>query len=275
LKRIDTDRAREIVKEQRPSASTFDLVCNYLGALELRDAHGRVIVPEWRTKRARMIFTMLSAKHPKGCTKDELVRACWPKKDAEQAVHSLQVELSSLRKMLLGMVDRRFNSENLIVCRNDNYTIDTRLRIRKDIQEFEVLVREAAAREGGNRARSMDLYGQALDIYRGDFCTSLSFNWCAEMRAYYRAMVLTVLKNMARMRLEDGDPKTALTLYHRAQQFDQYDEAIHIGIMRCLAALRDADGVQRQYQRLVQTLREFDIPQPSNEAIEIYKESFS
>jgi two-component SAPR family response regulator len=121
----------------------------------------------------------------------------------------------------------------------------------------------------------MNLYGQALDIYRGDFCTSLSFDWCAEMRAYYREMVLTVLKKMARMRLEDGNPKAALTFYHRAQQLDQYDEAIHIGIMRCLTALKDADGVQRQYQRLVQTLREFDIPQPSNEAVEIYKESFS
>ncbi|MGD9379882.1 MAG: tetratricopeptide repeat protein [candidate division WOR-3 bacterium] len=275
LKRIDTDRAREIVKEHRPMASTFDLVCNYLGTLELRDVHGRVIVPKWRTKRARMIFTMLSAKHPKGCTKDELVNACWPKKDAEQAVHSLQVELSSLRKMLLGMVDRRFSSENLIMCRNDNYAMNPRLCIRKDIQEFEVLVREAAAREGADRAGSMNLYGQALDIYRGDFCTSLSFDWCAEMRAYYREMVLTVLKKMARMRLEDGNPKAALTFYHRAQQLDQYDEAIHIGIMRCLTALKDADGVQRQYQRLVQTLREFDIPQPSNEAVEIYKESFS
>ena len=274
LKRIDSDRAREIVKERRPVTSTFDLACNYLGTLEIRDANGRVIVPKWRTKRARIIFIMLSAKHPKGCTRDELVDACWPRKDTEQAVHSLQVELSSLRKVLLDMVGKRFGSDNLIICRNENYTMDSRLCIKKDIEEFEVLVREAAAREGTDRTRSMGMYGKALHIYRGDFCTSLSFDWCAEMRAYYREMVLTVMKKMAGMHLENRNPKVALTFYHRAQQLDQYDEAIHVGIMRCLAALKDADGVQRQYQRLVQTLREFDIQQPSSEAIKIYKESF-
>ena len=275
LKRIDTDRARGIAREHQPVVSTPDLECNYLGSLQIRDAHGGVIVPKWRTSRARIVFIMLTAKHPKGCTKDELIDACWPKKEAGQAVHSLQVELSSLRKMLHEMVDKRFGSENLIVCRSDNYTISSRLSIAKDIRRFESLAREAAAREGLDRERSMRMYNQALDIYRGDFCSNLTFDWCAEIRAYYRNMVLTVLKKMARMNLEDRRANEALALYRRAQQLDQYDEAIHIGIMRCLAALKDADGVQRQYQRLVQTLREFDMLQPSNEAIEIYKESFS
>lgn len=275
LKRIDTEPARKIVKEHRMVASAFDLECNYLGSLKIRDVHGRVIVPKWRTRRARIIFIMMSAKHPKGCTKDELLTACWPKKDADQAVHSLQVELSSLRKMLLEMVDKRFGSGNLIVCRNDKYTINPRLGVKKDIEQFESLVREAAARESVDREGSINTYRKALEMYRGDFCSDLSFDWCAEMRAYYRGVVLTVLKNIARLQLEERHPREALALYRRAQQLDQYDEAIHIGIMRCLSVLKDADGVQRQYQQLVQTLREFDIAQPSDEAITIYKESFN
>lgn len=275
LKRIDTDKAGDIVRKFSSVDGKFDLECNYLGRLEIKDANGRVITPAWRTTRARTLFIMLSANHPKGCTKDELVDACWPRKDVEQAVHSLQVEMSSLRKMLRNLIDSRFNSDRIIICRDQYYSLTPGLCIKKDIRQFEVLVREALVRESADRAYSMNMYDQACKMYRGDFCSNLSFDWCVDMRAYYREMIMKVLKKMAQIHYDAENPGEALTLYHRAQHFDQYDEAIHVGIMRCLAALKDADGVQRQYGLLVQTLRELDIPQPSSEATEIYQASFS
>jgi LuxR family maltose regulon positive regulatory protein len=275
LRRIGTDEADEIIRKSRAVEGRFDLECNYLGCLEIKDVDGRVIVPKWRTNRARMLFIMLSANHPKGCTRDELLNACWPKKEAAQAIHSLQVEVSSLRKMLRDLIDGRFSREDLIICRDQHYSLNPHLCIKKDIQQFEVLVRGASVRESADRIGSISMYDQACKMYHGDFCSNLSFDWCAVMRSYYREMIMKVLKKMAQIQYDLQNPREALNLYQRAQALDQYDEAIHIGIMRCLAALKDADGVQRQYGLLVRMLRELDIPQPSGEATEIYQRSLS
>ena len=94
------------------------------------------------------------------------------------------------------------------------------------------------------------------------------------MRAYDSEMMIKVLKKLAKARYDDGNPVEALSMYQRAQHFDHYDEAVHVGIMRCLAAMKDASGVQQQYKLLIQTLRELEIAQPSSEAIEIYRASF-
>ncbi len=273
LHRIDTDRAREISRRFSVTEGKYDLECNYLGRLEIRGSDARVVVPKWRTNRARTLFIMLSANHPRGCTKKELLDACWPKKDAEQAIHSLQVEVSSVRKILQDVLGKRFDHDNLIICRAGKYSLNPVLAIKKDIQQFEALVHEASLRESADPAASIKLYGQACGMYRGDFCSNLSFDWCAANRSYYRGIIMKVLKKMASLHYGLQEHDKALKLYQQAAALDQYDEAIHIGIMRCLFALRDADGAQRQYGLLARMLRELDIPQPSVEATEIYKAS--
>jgi LuxR family maltose regulon positive regulatory protein len=274
LKRMDTDAARNAMMRVRSTEKNYDFECDYLGCLEIKDAYGRVITPEWRTSRAKMIFIILSAKHPDGCTKEQLVDACWPRKPANQAVRSLQVEMSALRRTLRRFLASQIGSESVILYRAQKYLLNPRLMIKKDFQHFEGLVHEATATESIDLAKSMELYERARAMYHGDFCEDLSLDWIANMRGYYREMMMKVLKKMAGSRYHERKIKDALALYRDAQHFDQYDESIHIGIMRCLAAMKDTDGVQQQYQTLVRTLKELDNLQPSSEAVEIYRASF-
>jgi LuxR family maltose regulon positive regulatory protein len=273
LERIDTPKAREVLNRIRPGGIAYHLECSYLGGLEIKNQYGHVISPEWRTSRAKMLFIMLSGNHPKGCTREELLNACWPQREVERAVHSLQVEVSSLRKMLHEMVDAEFESDDVISYRNGYYSLNPRLCIKKDVQQFEALVHEAMARESTEHGQSKRLYAQAWQMYRGDFCADLSTDWCTSMRAYYRKMAVDVLKKLAQFNFHEKNFGEALTLYQKVQLLDEYDEAIYIGIMRCLAALKDKDGVQRQYKLLVHTLRELDVSAPSREATEIYEDS--
>jgi ATP/maltotriose-dependent transcriptional regulator MalT/DNA-binding SARP family transcriptional activator len=273
LKRINTDKAQDIVQRLSIEKRGHDLECNYLGQLEIKDVNGRVITANWRTNRAKALFIMLSMNHPKGCTKDELVGACWPQRPLSQAVHSLQVELSALRKMIRKLVDSEFDSDNIITFRDQIYSLNPRMRIKKDVQEFEVLINGAAARETTDRAQSIQLYNQALVLYRGDFCDDLRVDWCADMRPYFKEMALRAMKKLAQFSYDAGDVNQALALFREAESRDPYDEKIHIGIMRCLTVLKDSDGVQKQYQMLVSALSELDISSPSREATQLYQES--
>jgi len=273
MKRIDTDRAQDIVSSLDIKRGGYDFECCYFGSFEMRDTNGNVITPRWRTNRTRTIFVALSVNHPKGCTKEMLVDLCWPRKRMEQAVRSLQVEISYLRKLLDRIVGARSRSASPIVYRDSHYALAPRFVIKRDVVLFEKLVHEAMAIESMDRQKSIQLYSNAADVYRGDFCEGFTEEWCASMRSYYREMMLNVLKKLAFLTYDANDPEGALILYRRAQAIDHYDETLHIGVMRCLALLKDRKGVQRQYQILTKTLKDLDITLPSREATEIYEES--
>ena len=270
---IDTDRARDIVSRLDIKRGSYDFECRYFGTFEILDTNGNVITPRWRTNRTRTIFVVLSINHPKGCTKEMLIDLCWPRKKMDQAVRSLQVEISSLRKLLHRIIGARSRLASLIVYRDGHYAMAPRLVIKRDVTLFEKSVHEAMAMESIDCQRSIQSYSHAVDVYRGDFCEGFTEEWCASMRSYYREMMLNVLKKLALLSYDEHDPGGALLLYRRAQAIDPYDETLHIGVMRCLTMLKDRKGVQRQYQILAKTLRDLDIALPSREATEIYEES--
>lgn len=273
MKSIDTDRTRDILSSMNIKRGSYDFECSYFGSFEVRDTNGKLITPRWRTNRTRTIFVALSINHPKGCTKEMLVDLCWPRKKMDQAVRSLQVEISSLRKLLDRIIDARSRPASPIVYRDNHYSMASRLVIKRDVTFFEKSVHEAMAMESVDRKKSIQAYSHAADIYRGDFCEGFAEEWCTSMRSYYREMMLNVLKKLARLSYDAQDPGRALVFYRRAQAIDRYDETVHIGVMRCLAVLKDREGVQRQYQILTQTLRDLDITLPSREATQIYEES--
>ncbi len=270
---IDTEKARDIVSRFDIEQGSFDFECRYFGSFEIRDSSGNIITPRWRTARTKAIFVALSMNHPKGCTKEMLVDICWPRKRLDQAVRSLQVEISSLRKLTHSMIARRARSLSPIMYRDNHYMLNPRFIIKRDITQFEKLVHEAMALESTDQRRSRELYAQAVDLYRGDFCEGFVEDWYSNIRSYYREMILNVLKKLARFSYREQNLENALSLYRRAQDIDRYDEMVHIGIMRCLSFLRDKEGVQRQYQILTRALKDLDINIPSREATEIYQES--
>jgi two-component SAPR family response regulator len=114
---------------------------------------------------------------------------------------------------------------------------------------------------------------QALDLYRGDFCEHIDAEWCEDIRSYYRKTVVDVLKKMGRVSFEDKSYQESLDFLGRALGIDDTDEAVHISVMRCLQAVNDKDGVQKQYKKLVKALNRMGISLPSSEAKEIYQAS--
>jgi len=273
IRLIETDKARDILSRVDDRSGSYDFECRYFGSFELRDANGTSITPHWRTNRTRTIFIALSVNHPKGCTKEMLVDMCWPRKKTDQAVRSLQVEISSLRRLLDKIMPATPKSISPIVYRDNRYMLAPNTVIKRDIVLFEEFVHEAMAAESIDRQKSIQAYTHAVEIYQGDFCENSSHDWCSSMRSYYREMMLSVLKKLAQLTYDEYGPEKALSLYRRAQSIDPYDETLHIGVMRCLSALKDREGVQRQYQILTKTLKDLDIRLPSQEATRIYQES--
>ncbi len=272
LRKINTEEAKEIVGRIRVNKGIYDFECSFFGTLEIKDFKGRVIKPNWRTNKTKTLFIILSINHPKGCARDQLINTFWPNKGMREAAHSLQVEISSLRKLLMEILKSDFEAKSVILYKNQNYYLNPRFYIKTDVQEFEELIKEAAAKESTDKSESIQLYNKALEIYHGDFCEDITDDWCGNMKIHYKETMLRILKKLGQIYYDSNNYVKALDFYQRALEFNEYDEETHLALMRCFAALKDKNGVQRQYRVLMRNLQKIGLSNPSSEAIDIYKE---
>jgi len=272
LGEINTDAARILLARQQIKKGIYDIAGNFFGPLEVRNSRNKSITPHWRTKKGKALFVFLIINQPTGCTKDQLIDAFWPDKDLREAAHSLQVEISSLRSILNDLSNTEIENKGIINFKNQKYFLDQRFLVRTDVQEFDDLVREAEVAEGRHQEEAMGLYRRALEVYRGDFGLDIVDEWCESIRLSYRQKVLRILKKMGKHYAAAREYKTALEFYRRALAIDDYDEEIHVAIMRCASALGDPRTVKNQYELLVKKLAEAGITNPPAEAVRLLRD---
>jgi two-component SAPR family response regulator len=116
------------------------------------------------------------------------------------------------------------------------------------------------------------LYRRALELYRGDFGADIDDEWCANVRLSYRQKVIRILKKIGNHHAAAGEYRAALEFYRRALALDDYDEEIHIAIMRCADALGDPRTVKSQYSLRVKKLAEAGVTNPPAEAVRLLRD---
>ncbi len=273
LEHTDSEQAKDLVNWLHIKNGLYDLECRLFGKLDIRDANGREVMPSWRTKITRELFVLFIAGHRKKYTKDQMIDTFWTHKNLRGAAHSLHVEISALRNTLKEILRNDISKQRMVLFENQQYFLNPKIYVSTDVQEFERLVSQAAAALKQNRQKAWQLYNKALDLYRGDFVEDITAEWCEEIRAYYKKIALDILRNLGQMCYEDKAYVESQRFLARALELDKLDESIHVAIMRCLQAIGDRDGVQRQYKKLVKTLDDLGVSVPSREATEIYQNS--
>jgi two-component SAPR family response regulator len=271
LDEINTDSARILLARLQLNKGIYDFACNFFGPLEIRNSRNKTITPHWRTKKGKALFVFLIINRANGCTKDQLIDAFWPDKDLHEAAHSLQVEISSLRGFFNELSNTEIENREIINFRNQKYNLDPRFLVRTDVQEFDDLVRLAEVT--AHRHEAVRLYQRALELYRGDFGADIVDEWCDSIRLAYRQKVIRILKKMGQFQAAEREYRIALDYYRQALALDDYDEEIHIEIMRCAVALGDQRAVKRQYEMLVQKLAEAGVARPPAEAARLLREN--
>jgi two-component SAPR family response regulator len=273
LEGVDSEQARDLLNWMQIERGLYDLDCRFFGKLEIHDAQDRLIRPNWRTKNTEELFILFVAGQKKKYSKDELIDTFWPRKDLRGAAHSLHVEISALRNTLKEILRSDFDKQRIVIFANGHYYLNPKIYVSTDAQRFQQLVNQAGAFMSHNRPKARQLLEQALALYRGDFCEHIDAEWCEDIRSYYRKTVLDVLKKLGSISLEDKNYTESLEFLNQALRIDDTEESVHIAIMRCLKAVNDKDGVQRQYKKLVKALNRMGVSMPSSEAKDIYEAS--
>jgi len=190
-----------------------------LGGLSLgNSAAADVAIP----RRRLALLALLAAAGDRGLSRDKLVAYFWPDSAAEDARHSLEQLLYSLRQQVHGSVFR--GSDPL--CLNPEV-------ITSDVAVFEAAL-----------ARGAD--DEAVCAYTGDFLDGFYINrateferWADDQRARLRMAYGAALERIAERATQRNDRTAAVAAWRRRVELDQLNTHSVLGLVRTMAAAGD------------------------------------
>ena len=196
----------------------------------------------------------------------------WPERRFPEDTSALRTAVSRLESML---EPRRtaYCKHPYIIYRKDACAFNINTPCWLDIEEFERSCAMAHRLGRGDRAGAVDLYGDALDLYRGDFLAEdLYLDWTVLPREYYRRLFLDACKEAASWLIEMGDYMRACMLLERAIQADPLVEEFHILLMRALIGLGKNRAAREHYTYCSGLLyRELGV-RPADELKQLYQQ---
>ena len=131
---------------------------------------------------------------------------------------------------------------DLILRREGSYVWNTDIPLELDVEEFEKLCRAGSAAE--DEDTRLDLYTQALALYRGDFLPKLSTeSWAMPIAAYYHRIYLeTANAALAILEARQQWEETA-ALCEAALNIEPYSEELYQHLMQAKLAVGDRTAV--------------------------------
>lgn len=161
---------------------------------------------------------------------------------------------------------------NLIQYKNNSYTWNAEVPVEVDVEVFDKLCAKASAET--DQEKKLEVYLQALALYKGDFLPKLSTeSWVMPIAAYYHQMFLNAAEHTlelleARSRWQEADQ-----LCMKALKIEPYSEILYQHLMRCRIAAGDRAGARTAYEDMSELLFETFGVMPSDESRALYREA--
>lgn len=161
---------------------------------------------------------------------------------------------------------------DLILRKEGTYAWNIDIPLRLDVEEFEKLCREGNMTD--DETLRLNLYQQALSMYRGDFLPKLAMDsWVMPLSVYYHRIYLeTVEKTLSLLEARELWEDIA-NLCEAALKIEPYNEALYQYLMRAKLTLDDRAAVISIYDEMSELLFSTFGVMPSEESRFIYREA--
>ncbi len=213
----------------------------------------------WETARIKELFFLLMA-NPEGLRKEQIIEALWPENETFDPSNAFHTTNTRLRHVIADSVVRE----------NGHYRLAPHLEIRSDVAEFETSIQ--AARKAGTDDERSQAYDRAIAVYRGEYFEECYHDWAGSLRAKLRQSYLDALVALARIRERQDDLESTIALYQKFIEKDHDCEEIYRDLMRLQGKTGNRTGAMRTYHQCLQALDDLDVPGPSEETMELYKQ---
>jgi DNA-binding SARP family transcriptional activator len=203
--------------------------------------------------RALSVLRLLALHAGRPVHREVLMDSLWRDVGPDAARHSLQVAVSSLRKL---MPDRPSLG---IVRQGDAYQLETSLGAFFDVRSFQSLLTSAAgAVNNGDDRRALDEARRATDLYRGDLLLDEGpADWVVAHRDALRLDMVRACTIAGESALKLGMPQEAARMAERGLTVDHYADPLWRLQIEALEQSSDkasAARVRRSWQAMMDDL---------------------
>ncbi|NLN07333.1 MAG: hypothetical protein GX167_06920 [Firmicutes bacterium] len=182
------------VKNQRTADNCLRIYT--LGRFEVYRNGVRLSEYAHRSTRVWDLFKYLLTYRDRSSTPEAIIETLWPQHNYADPRRALRTPVYRLRQIL--SEDGLPDAEEYILYIQGCYVWNNQSNFWVDADEFENLLRQAAQMPERELDKKIDLYLQAIDLYRGEYLPeNLYADWTIAQRNHYRRLYLEAIDSLA------------------------------------------------------------------------------
>jgi DNA-binding SARP family transcriptional activator/ATP/maltotriose-dependent transcriptional regulator MalT len=188
--------------------------------------------PEWKKRKARLLFAMMITRKGTDVPREQLFEALWPEMDAEHARSNFYVVSNNMKRALSPRLARGERSPYFHaagnVCRVDDALVTS------DLEDFQKALAEGSVAEAeGDDAAALAAYARASELYHGDLLPGdLYDDWFASLRERCRREFGDAMLRAARLADATGNADGAVRMARAALEHDPWREDLYQAVLR-------------------------------------------
>lgn len=237
-----------------------------LGEFKLSYGTVSLDVLKYHSKKTMNLLAYVLAFHSKKLSQQELIHLLWPDESSINPAAALKTLLHRTRKQLTALPLPKGLS--LIEQKGGEYRWTTKQSISLDFEQFEVLCKLAKIET--NPHAKLELYKEAISLYKGDFLSFLDSSWVIPIRAYYHTLYLGAIHEMIELLHNQQDYQTIIKISCDALSIDSYDEDLYYFLIEALYYSGNITLALQQYHTMVRLLYERFSVHPDTRFITLY-----
>lgn len=193
-----------------------------------------------RTHQLWHLIEYLITFRNKTISQDELIEILWPEDDIDNPANALKNLVYRIRTAF-ATSDLPFAKEMIVYTRG-SYQWNNSLPCVVDTEEFEKLYKKASDASLPLETR-IELYGQVINLYKGDFLPGSSYeSWVVPISSYYRSMYFKLVYATLELLLSQERYEEMEMICKKALIIDQFEENAHKYLI--LAMIRQGKQTQ-------------------------------
>ena len=233
-----------------------------LGEFDIKAYGQSVLQQSSRTYRLYRLFEYFLTFRNRKLLPETIIDNLLSDSDSDDPKNMLRTQIFRLRKIIRsivpeGMDESKYMTINFI---NGYYYLEIGESTIIDIDEFESIIRQADLGLKQDIDKAMDLYQNALKLYKGLYLSDNSYEvWLVPTRNYYQRLYLKTMYKLIDILKENNENEKIITLCEEALLIEPYEENIHINLIDAMLALGQQKNALMHYENSLNLMeKEFD-----------------
>ncbi|MBO4504955.1 MAG: winged helix-turn-helix domain-containing protein [Lachnospiraceae bacterium] len=221
-----------------------------------------------RSKKPWNLIEYLMANRDRTVSQEELTDLLWDDSESDNPSGALKVLLHRARKSLEPVMPE--DGEDLIVLKRGEYSWNRDVVTKVDTDEFELLCNRASDKKASKEER-INLYSEALALYKGDFLPRNNEGWVIPISSYYHKIYMNAVRELIALYYEGQRYEEIINVCRKALTVEKLDESLYFDLINALYKSGQQAEALKQYSDSTDMFyKRFGIT-PSPELKSLYK----